>query len=126
VVCLRISAGIALVLTLMQLTGLLASASIARTAVTGFVSVGLLLLVAEKINAGRTWAVVLFAVIYSLGCLMFVVGLLVSPHAFIVLPAVLRVAFVVQTALQTVALVYMLSGTSRAWLKTNSGPQSHR
>jgi hypothetical protein len=117
VICLRISAALTVVLTLLQLMGVLASAGAAQTAITGFVTAGLLILVAEKINAGRGWAVVLFAVIYGLGSFFFVLSLLLAPQTFLALPATLQTSAVVQFALQTAALVCVLSQSSRAWLK---------
>jgi hypothetical protein len=117
VMCLRLSAAVAAVLTLLPLLGMLplAGASAIATAITGFVTVGLLALVAAKINAGHGWARWLFAVIYVLGSFLFVLCLLLAPQTFLALPTSSEVSAAVQFAIQTVALICVFLPESRPW-----------
>jgi hypothetical protein len=117
VMCLRLSAAVAAVLTLLPLLGVLplTGATAIATAITGFVTVGLLALVAAKINAGRGWARWLSAVIYTLGSFIFVLGSLLEPRTFSVLPTSSKVSAAVQFAIQTAALICVFLPGSRAW-----------
>jgi hypothetical protein len=119
VLSLRISAGLAFALTLLQLAGAfpLAGANLSAAAITGVVTVGLLILVAEKIGAGRNWARWLFVVVYALGSLLFVLILLVEPQVFLALPTISKVSGTVQFAIQTGALICVFSPGSRSWFE---------
>jgi len=117
VICLWISAGLALILTLVQVTGLIETADVGLTAVIGLVTTGLLALIAAKISTGRGWARWLFAVIYIIGSLASAVLAVVAPELFRALPALLQGSTVVQFLLQTTALVLIFTSTSRQWFK---------
>ena len=122
-ICLWISAGLALLVTLAQVTGFVqtAGASVGLTAVTGLGTAGLLALMAAKISVGRSWARWLFVVIYVLGSLTSAVLVLAAPAVFRALPTVLQVSMILQTLLQTAALVLIFTSTSRHWFKSGHG-----
>jgi hypothetical protein len=107
----------AAVLTLLPLLGMLplAGASAIPTAITGFVTVGLLALVAAKVNAGHGWDRWLFAVIYVLGSFLFVLGLLLAPQTLLVLPTFSEISAAVQFAIQTAAMICVFLPQSRPW-----------
>jgi hypothetical protein len=87
------------------------------TATIGLVTAGLLGLIAVSISARRGWGRWLFAVIYVLGTLGFVMLVAITPETFRAFPMVLQANMVVQFALQTAALVLMFSSTSRQWFR---------
>src|SRR5258706_8554055 len=119
VICLWISAGLALLMTAAQATGLVKTVgSVGLVTVIGLTTAGLLALMAAKINAGRRWALWLFVIIYAIGSLGFVVQVIVAPAAFRAFPAILQGNAVVQFVLQTAALVLVLTSTSRHWFKS--------
>ena len=119
-ICLWISAGLALFMTLAQVTGLVATvgASVGMTAVVGVVSAALLAWMAAKISSGRGWVRWLFAIIYVLGSLASVVLVLAAPAVFRAFPAILQGNTIVQFILQTAALVLIFTSTSRQWFKS--------
>src|SRR5258706_14738778 len=83
VICLWISAGLALLMTAAQATGLVKTVgSVGLVTVIGLTTAGLLALMAAKINPGRRWALWLFAFIYALAPFGFVFHVLVPTAAF--------------------------------------------
>ena len=118
VFCLWLSAGLALILTLAQVTGLVATAEAGSTAAIGMVTTGLLALIAAKLGAGRGWARWLFAAIYIAGSLASAALALIAPELFRALPALLQGSTLVQFVLQTTALVLVFTGASRRWFKS--------
>lgn len=118
VTCLWISAGLVALLTVVSWTGALGIPSGVGPTLTNLLTFLLLALVAIKVSAGRNWARWLFAIVYVLGSLMFVVSLLLAPQVFRSFPAVLQGSTVVQFALQTLALVLLFIGTSGQWFKS--------
>ena len=117
VVCLWVSVGLVSVLTVDSWVGLVGIPRGIASTVTNLLTLALLALVAIKLGAGRGWARWLFAVVYVLGSLMFVVSLLLAPQVFRSLPTVLQGSGIVQFALQTAALVLMFTEASRQWFK---------
>jgi hypothetical protein len=111
------SAAVAAVLTLLQLVGVIATDNIGATAVIGCLTVALLGLMAEKTRAGRGWARWLFLIIYILGSLGFIATVVLAPQVFLAQPALLQGSAVVQFALQTAALAFMFSPSSRQWFR---------
>lgn len=118
VTCLWISAGLVALLTVVSWTGALGIPAGVGHTLTNLLTFLLLALVAIKINAGRNWARWLFAVVYVLGSLMFLVSLLLAPQVFRSFPAVLQGSTFLQFALQTVALVLLFIDTSGQWFKS--------
>jgi len=116
-ICLWISAGLALTLTVVQAIGLIETTHVGLAVVTGLITAGLLALVAVKIGAGRGWARWLFAVLYVFGSFAFIVSVLIAPEMFRALPSILQGSSIVQFVLQTVALVLVFTSTSRQWFK---------
>jgi hypothetical protein len=117
VLSLLISAALAFALTLLQLVRVFppAGATPSAATITGLVTVGLLVLVAAKINAGRNWARWLFVVVYALGSFLFVLILLVAPQVFLGLPTISKVSGTLQFVIQTAALICAFSPKSRSW-----------
>jgi len=120
VVCLWISIGLVLFLTVAAFFAPLGIPHDVVTTVTNVASAALLAWVAVKLDAGRGWAQWLFAAIYVLGLSTFVVSMLLSPETFRSLPILLQASGIVQLALQTAALVFMFAPTSQRWLRPSS------
>src|SRR5262245_28011118 len=114
--CLYISALLAGLVTILQLSGFIPSPSVGFTLFVGVFTVGLLILVANRIAARQNWARWLNLVIFVLGSGFFLLSLLVAPQAFLRQPLLLQISGVVQTVLQTVALFAMFTRSSRNWL----------
>jgi hypothetical protein len=95
-----------------------AGSGIGLTAVIGLVTAGLLALMAGKINAGRSWARWLFALIYVIGALASAVLVLIAPAMFRALPSLLQGNTMAQFLLQTTALILIFTSTSRHWFKS--------
>jgi hypothetical protein len=120
VICLWISVGLGLLMTMAQVTSLVpkVGASTSVTAVIGLTTAGLLALIAVKTNAGQGWARWLFVVLYVIGTLTSIALAVVAPAMFIALPTILQANIIVQFVLQTLALVFMFTSTSRHWSKS--------
>ena len=117
VLCLWISVGLVLFLTVAAFFAPLGIPHDAVGTLTNLASAALLALVAVKLDAGRGWAQWLFAAIYVLGLSTFVASMLLSPETFRSLPILLQASGIVQLALQTAALIFMFTGTSQRWLR---------
>jgi hypothetical protein len=100
-----------------QLIGILPTANVIQDAATGFITAGVLALVAAKLNIGRGWARWLFLFLYIIGSLISAVLVMLAPQVFIALPTLLQVSGIAQFALQTVALVLMFTRASRRWFR---------
>ena len=120
VLCLWLSVGLVLFLTVAAFFAPLGIPHDGVTTVTNLASAALLAWVAVKLDAGRGWAQWLFAAIYVLGLSTFVVSMLLSPETFRSLPILLQASGIVQLALQTAALVFMFTATSQRWLRPSS------
>ena len=120
VLCLWLSVGLVLLLTLAAFFAPLGIPHDVVTTLTNLASAALLAWVAVKLDAGRGWAQWLFAAIYVLGLSTFVVSVLLSPETFRSLPILLQASGIVQLALQTAALVFMFAATSQRWLRPSS------
>lgn len=83
--------------------------------VTNLLTFVFLGLVAAGIGSGRRWAFWLFVVIYVVGSLFALIGLVLVPRLFSALPTLSKLSAISQFALQTVALVLLLTGTSKEW-----------
>jgi hypothetical protein len=73
-----------------------------------------------KIAAGRNWARLTWIVIVSLGTLV----TLISPERVIRLDPLGRASFTIQTTLQLVVFVLLLSPRARRWFKPPDSPRS--
>ena len=120
VLCLWISVGLVLFLTVGAFFAPLGIPHDVVTTATNLASAALLAWVAVKLDAGRGWAQWLFAAVYVLGLSTFVVSMLLSPETFRSLSILLRASGIVQLALQTAALIFMFTPTSQQWLRTSS------
>ena len=118
VACLWVSASLVALLTVASWSGVLEIPSGVGPTLTNLLTFLLIALTAIKVSAGRNWARWLFAVVYVLGSLMFLVSLLLAPQVFRSLPTVLQGSTVVQFVLQTAALVLLFIGTSSQWFRT--------
>ena len=117
--CLWVSAFLALLATLLQVTGIVSSvASPGITLAIGLLTAGLLALVAAKVNTGRGWARWLFLVLYVIGVPFAALIFLGAPQTFRALPALLQINVVAQSVLQTAAVAFMYTATSRAWFRS--------
>ena len=119
--CLWLSAGLGLLMTTAQVSGLVKTVGAAGpglTAAIGLVTAGLLALIAAKISAGRGWARWLFAAIYVIGSLGSVVLIFVALEVFRALPTILQANTIAQFVLQTAALVLVFTSTSRRWFNS--------
>ena len=119
-ICLWVSAGLALILTVVQVIGLVETAEVGMTAIIGVVTAGVLALIAAKVSAGRNWARWLFAVIYVIGSFTSAVLALVAPELFRALPTILQGSTILQFLLQTAALVLIFTNASRQWFKAKT------
>ncbi|HYG54903.1 MAG TPA: hypothetical protein VD965_06370 [Burkholderiales bacterium] len=122
VTCLWIAAGLAALLTTLQIVGVMATESVTLTAITGVLTVTLLALVAWKIGEARAWARWLFVLLYALGAGVSVAGALAMPKFFLALPPVSQGSIVLQFVLQTAALVLLFTKPSRDWFRATAAP----
>jgi hypothetical protein len=119
VACLWVSAGLAAVLGLLQLSGILPTPDLKAAVATGLITVALLALVCVKVGAGRNWARWFFVGIYALGSVSFAVAALLWPQAFLSLPPLLKISAIGQFALQTAALVLMFTKPANVWFRAS-------
>ena len=121
--CLWLSAGIAAVLALLQLAGVLPTPDLKAAVATGLITIALLALVCVKVGAGRNWARWFFVGIYVLGSVSFAVSALLWTQAFLSLPPLLKFSAIGQFALQTAALVLMFTKPANAWFRAARQPR---
>jgi hypothetical protein len=115
-ICLWISAGLALLVTAAEVTGLAqVPGGTVVNGLTGVLTAAVFALLAAKINSGRNWARWTYVFIYVIGALGLVFVL--KPALLQALPAIIQANMVVQTALQTAALVLIFTRPARQWFK---------
>lgn len=117
VICLWTSVGLTLVVTGLQVFGIVPAPGAVVAAMTGVITAGLLALVALKIARRRGWARWLFLVLYMLGSFAFIVSLLIAPGVFVSMPTLAKGSAILQFGLQTLALAFMFGPVSRQWFK---------
>src|SRR6266498_1475560 len=86
-----------------------------KVTVTNLLTFAFLGFVAAGIGSGRRWAFWLFVVIYVVGSLFALIGLVLVPRLFSALPTLSKLSAITQFALQMVALVLLFTGTSKEW-----------
>jgi hypothetical protein len=115
IACLWASAALVLLLTAaswLEVRGLPRGLQVTVVNLLTFACLGF---VAEKIRSGRRWAVWLFVVIYAIGSFFSLISLVLVPRLFGALPTLSKLTTITQFALQTVALVLLLTGPSKEW-----------
>ena len=123
-ICLGISAAVVVVTTGITLANWVKSAPLLTAmhiVVISAFSIGLLALIAWKLNAGRGWARWFFLVLYVLGTVVFVAGLFAPEPDFPSAPIHEQVSAAVQFGLQTAALIFMFTPAAGRWLQSRSG-----
>ncbi|HEY5087834.1 MAG TPA: hypothetical protein VII66_10795 [Gemmatimonadaceae bacterium] len=112
-----ISAAITAVLTVAAYAGALPFRFSGEAMISNFITAALLALCAAKIGAGRNWARWLMLIIFVLGSLTIPIALILAPQILQSIPALLLVVFLLQSAIQIVALVLAFMPTSRIWFR---------
>ena len=84
-----------------------------RAAQTGFFELAIMSWLTHKTNQGRNWARVTFLVLYLLGVLLAIPAFFMGPP-----PTIFDVGvFIIQAALQAVALFMLFSSDARPWFR---------
>ena len=121
VISLWTSVGLTVVITGLQVLGIVPvpvpAPGAAVAAMTGFITAGLLALVALNLARRRGWVRWLFLVLYMLGSFAFIVSFLFAPGVFVSMPTLAKGSAILQFGLQTLALFFMFGRMSREWLK---------
>jgi hypothetical protein len=117
VVCLAISSTCAALLAVALGTGLLHPPSGASN-FANVLGVAILALATWKIAAGRGWARWLFVIVYALGVLAGGIMFLVRPEPFLAWSMAMVASSLIQTALQTAALAFLFTPSSREWFRS--------
>ena len=113
--CLWGSAGLALVLTALEVVLRVKPGNAGETIAIGVITTALLALIAAKTSAGRRWARWLYVFLYTVGTFSFVFVLLVNPGALRAYPTLLLMGTLAQFVLQTTAIVLIFKNSSRQW-----------
>jgi hypothetical protein len=113
--CLWGSAGLALVLTALEVVWPVEPGNPGETIAVGVIIAALLALIAAKTSTGRRWARWLYVFLYTVGTFSFLLVFLVNPSALHAYPTLLLMGTLVQFVLQTTAIVLIFKNASRQW-----------
>jgi hypothetical protein len=114
------SAILVLVLTLVVWIGWLTFPLNGQVLVTNLLTAALLAFTANRIRKRKKWARWLFAAFYTIGTLLGIVAMLLSPELWQLLAPAAILSTLVQTALQTAALVLVFTPSANSWFRFQS------
>lgn len=118
VILLWTSTGLAALMTLLHLIGVVPTHNVVMRAAVGGIIVTLWAFIATMVNSGRGWARWLFVVLYVLGSVLEIISMLLVPRVFLAMPHLVQAYSVVQFVLLTVAVILTFTKSSREWFQS--------
>ena len=118
VILLWTSTGLAALMTLLHLIGVVPTHNAAIRAAIGGIIVALWAFIATMVNSGRGWARWLFVILYVLGSVLEIISMLLVPRLFLAMPHLAQAYSVAQFVLLTVAVILTFTKSSREWFKS--------